>query len=103
MAATGPIVADSAAAQKAVDTAMAQRGKPYVWAATGPGSYDCSGLTSYAFRAAGISLPRERLRFGNSGSSSFAHGGTTWSRNAIADRISSTAPAPRCQLGAGAI
>jgi cell wall-associated NlpC family hydrolase len=54
--ATGPVVAGSAAAQKAVDTAMAQRGKPYVWAASGPGSFDCSGLTSYAFRAAGISL-----------------------------------------------
>jgi cell wall-associated NlpC family hydrolase len=36
---------------------MAQRGKPYVWAASGPGSFDCSGLTSYAFRVAGISLP----------------------------------------------
>ena len=36
---------------------MAQRGKPYVWAASGPGSFDCSGLTSYAYRAAGITLP----------------------------------------------
>ncbi len=36
---------------------MAQRGKPYVWAASGPGSFDCSGLTQYAFKAAGISLP----------------------------------------------
>ena len=53
----GPVVAGSAAAQQAIDVAMAQRGKPYVWAASGPGSYDCSGLTSYAFRAAGISLP----------------------------------------------
>ena len=57
VAAAGPVVADSAAAQKVVDTAMAQRGKPYVWAASGPGSYDCSGLTAYAYRAAGISLP----------------------------------------------
>jgi peptidoglycan DL-endopeptidase CwlO len=53
----GPIVANSEAAQVAVDTAMAQRGKPYIWAASGPGSFDCSGLTAYAYRAAGVSLP----------------------------------------------
>ncbi|WP_309229962.1 C40 family peptidase [Blastococcus sp. TML/M2B] len=56
-AASAPVVADGAAAQVAITTAMAQRGKPYVWAAGGPGSFDCSGLTQYAFRAAGISLP----------------------------------------------
>lgn len=56
-AASGPVVASSGAAQIIVDTAMAQRGKPYVWAAAGPGSFDCSGLTAYAFRAAGIDLP----------------------------------------------
>lgn len=54
---SGPVVASSDAAQIAIDTAMAQRGKPYVWAAGGPNSYDCSGLTAYAFRAAGIGLP----------------------------------------------
>jgi cell wall-associated NlpC family hydrolase len=57
LAATGPIVAGSQAAQIAVDTAMAQRGKPYVWAAAGPGSFDCSGLVMYAYAAAGVSLP----------------------------------------------
>jgi peptidoglycan DL-endopeptidase CwlO len=56
-AVAAPVVADSQAAQTAISTAMAQRGKPYVWAAGGPGSFDCSGLTAYAFRAAGISLP----------------------------------------------
>ncbi|MGY1726021.1 NlpC/P60 family protein [Geodermatophilus sp. SYSU D01062] len=40
-----------------VSTAMAQRGDPYVWAAAGPDAFDCSGLTQYAFKAAGISLP----------------------------------------------
>jgi cell wall-associated NlpC family hydrolase len=53
----GPVMASSQAAQVAVDTAMAQRGKPYVWAAAGPGSFDCSGLTSYAYAAAGLDLP----------------------------------------------
>jgi cell wall-associated NlpC family hydrolase len=54
---SGPVVANSQAAQIAVDTAMAQRGKPYVWAASGPGSFDCSGLVAYAYAAAGIDLP----------------------------------------------
>ena len=54
---SGSIVANSAAAQIAVDTAMAQQGKPYVWAASGPDSYDCSGLVQFAYAAAGISLP----------------------------------------------
>src|SRR4051812_2791331 len=48
-AASGPVVASSGAAQTAINTAMAQRGKPYVWAAAGPGSFDCSGLTAYAY------------------------------------------------------
>jgi len=59
--AAAPVVADSDAAQTAVDAAMAQRGKPYVWAAGGPNSFDCSGLTAYAFRAAGITLPHSSL------------------------------------------
>ena len=51
------VAANSAAAQTAVDTALAQLGDPYVWAGAGPDSFDCSGLTQYAFAAAGISLP----------------------------------------------
>jgi cell wall-associated NlpC family hydrolase len=51
------VVAPSAAAQKAVDTALAQVGDPYVWGAGGPDAFDCSGLTQYAYSAAGISLP----------------------------------------------
>lgn len=47
----------SAAAQTAVNTAMAQIGDPYVWGAAGPNAFDCSGLVQYAYAAAGISLP----------------------------------------------
>jgi cell wall-associated NlpC family hydrolase len=49
--------AGTAAAQKAVEFALAQVGKPYVFGAAGPGSYDCSGLTMAAWRAGGVSLP----------------------------------------------
>jgi cell wall-associated NlpC family hydrolase len=49
--------AGSAAARKAVEFALAQVGKPYVFGAAGPSSYDCSGLTMDAWRAAGVSLP----------------------------------------------
>jgi len=42
----------------ALDFARAQLGKPYVWGATGPDSFDCSGLTQAAYAAAGVRLPR---------------------------------------------
>jgi peptidoglycan DL-endopeptidase CwlO len=43
---------------KAVAFAYAQLGKPYQWGATGPGSYDCSGLAQAAWAAAGVTIPR---------------------------------------------
>ncbi|WP_331253838.1 C40 family peptidase [Modestobacter sp. VKM Ac-2977] len=52
-----PVAAPNAAAQIIVDTALAQQGKPYVWAGAGPNVYDCSGLTQYSYAAAGITLP----------------------------------------------
>jgi cell wall-associated NlpC family hydrolase len=52
-----PVAASSHAAQVAVQTALAQVGKPYVWGASGPNAYDCSGLTMYSYAAAGIALP----------------------------------------------
>jgi peptidoglycan DL-endopeptidase CwlO len=52
---TGPT---SSQADRAVAFAYAQIGKPYVWGATGPGSYDCSGLVQAAWSSAGLSIPR---------------------------------------------
>ena len=56
--AVAPAAAPTSAAQVAVDTALAQVGDRYVYGATGPNSFDCSGLTSYSYAAAGITIPR---------------------------------------------
>lgn len=44
-------------ADTAVQAALSQLGKPYRYAASGPDAYDCSGLTSWAWAQAGVSLP----------------------------------------------
>jgi peptidoglycan DL-endopeptidase CwlO len=48
----------SSAARRAVEVALAQLGSPYVWGAEGPSTFDCSGLTSFAYAAAGMTIPR---------------------------------------------
>ncbi|WP_186343535.1 C40 family peptidase [Streptomyces sp. CFMR 7] len=63
----------AAKAEKVLAFARAQIGKPYVWGATGPSSYDCSGLTKAAWREAGVTLPR-----------------TTWDQVKIGTRVATS-------------
>ncbi|MGH8985248.1 MAG: C40 family peptidase, partial [Acidimicrobiia bacterium] len=53
----GPPPMGSGGAGAAVGYAWAQVGKPYCYAGTGPGCYDCSGLTMMAWAQGGISMP----------------------------------------------
>ncbi|MFE9023113.1 NlpC/P60 family protein [Streptomyces sp. NPDC007808] len=50
--------APNARAAAAISYAYSKLGSPYVWGATGPDAFDCSGLTQAAYRSAGVSLPR---------------------------------------------
>jgi murein DD-endopeptidase len=47
-----------AKAKRAIEVATNHLGDPYVWGATGPGAFDCSGLVQFAWRKAGVTLPR---------------------------------------------
>src|SRR5207302_2242682 len=53
----GPAPPARGGAGAAIAEARRQLGKPYVWGAAGPNSFDCSGLTMWAWRAGGVSLP----------------------------------------------
>lgn len=55
---TQTVIASVPINQRIVKAAAAQKGDPYRYGATGPSSFDCSGLTQYAHKQAGIKLPR---------------------------------------------
>ena len=59
---------DSGATGSALEAALSRQGSPYSWGAEGPGSFDCSGLMLWAYRHAGVDLPRssrEQARVGS--------------------------------------
>ena len=51
-----PVIGEGKAAQ-ALRYAMSKLGRPYVWGASGPSTFDCSGLTMWAYKQVGINLP----------------------------------------------
>jgi cell wall-associated NlpC family hydrolase len=53
--------------------ALAQLGKPYIWGAVGPFSYDCSGLVQTSFRSGGILLPRVSIDQSQVGQQVYRH------------------------------
>jgi peptidoglycan DL-endopeptidase CwlO len=67
-----PAESGSGPGMTAAEFACAQIGKPYQWGASGPGSYDCSGLTQASWGAAGVSLSH--------------HTGAQWNEGAVVDR-----------------
>ncbi|WP_276307377.1 NlpC/P60 family protein [Amycolatopsis antarctica] len=54
----GSYLGPPGAANDALQAALSKRGAEYEWAATGPNEFDCSGLTSWAYKQAGIAIPR---------------------------------------------
>jgi hypothetical protein len=56
-----------ALAQDAVDLAGRLIGRPYVWGAEGPDSFDCSGLTQFVFAKTGVELPRRAINQSQTG------------------------------------
>lgn len=59
----------SQGAAAAIASARAELGKPYVWGASGPDSFDCSGLTAWAWGHAGVNLPHSAAAQQGMGSS----------------------------------
>ncbi|WP_234356308.1 NlpC/P60 family protein [Blastococcus sp. Marseille-P5729] len=72
----------SSTAQGAVQAALSKLGSPYVWAAAGPNSFDCSGLTMWAYAQVGVSLPHSSSAQSSAGStvslSALAPGDIVW-------------------------
>jgi cell wall-associated NlpC family hydrolase len=67
--------APSSVGQQIADAALSKQGSPYVWGAAGPNSFDCSGLTSWAYAQVGKMIPRT--------SDAQAYGGTPVSLDAL--------------------
>jgi peptidoglycan DL-endopeptidase CwlO len=63
-----PPVVQQTIGERALDAARTKVGAQYVWGATGPNSFDCSGLVQWAYKQAGVSIPRTSFEQANVGS-----------------------------------
>lgn len=63
----GDVPAPSQRAAAALAAAQTKIGKPYSWSASGPNSFDCSGLTMWAYAQADVSIPRTSQEQANAG------------------------------------
>jgi cell wall-associated NlpC family hydrolase len=64
---SGSTAAPNNVAAEAIAAARNRLGVPYVWGATGPDAFDCSGLTQWSYAHAGIALPRTAAEQWNAG------------------------------------
>ncbi|WP_171170656.1 C40 family peptidase [Streptomyces sp. I05A-00742] len=71
---SGKAVPGSGRAGAALAAAQTKIGSPYVWGATGPSSFDCSGLTSWAYAQAGVTLDRTSQDQANDGTRIYDQG-----------------------------
>lgn len=62
-----PAAPQNSVHQAAVDAALSRLGDPYVYGATGPNAFDCSGLVQWSYAQAGVSLPRTSYDQQNAG------------------------------------
>lgn len=59
----------SSVGQRAADAALSKVGSPYVYGATGPSAFDCSGLVQWAYQQVGLSVPRTSYQQASAGQS----------------------------------
>jgi cell wall-associated NlpC family hydrolase len=62
-----PLPSPNGRAAIAVRAALSRLGRPYVWGATGPDQFDCSGLVQWSYAQAGIHLHRTTFQQINDG------------------------------------
>ncbi|NLG54775.1 MAG: C40 family peptidase [Rhodococcus sp.] len=69
----GSHAASQSVGERAVEFALSKVGAPYVYGASGPNSFDCSGLVQWAFKQAGLNVPRTSYEQASAGAPVASH------------------------------